>query len=198
MGLTFWLSIVALAVALLAMIPYGLECYFYARHRPRYNVEVASVRIWPSDGDKSILGFELRLSLCESSRPAVLRRVSIGFPWHLAMPVAHPQYEEAPEWIRRSQQALLIPRPGASPTESGLRLILHEGEMLLMPPKPATLAVWALAFQVESTIHILTLDVVMRSEVDRAALGFWSIFYHASGYVSRQSISAALPTQTTK
>ncbi|MBA7606818.1 hypothetical protein ES703_13968 [subsurface metagenome] len=194
----YWLPIVAIVLAVLALVPYGLECFLYVRRRPRYNVEVASVRRWPSNGDKMILGFELRLSLRESSKPAVLTRVSIGFPWHIAQPIAHPQYEEAPEWIRRSQQAMLTPRMGTTPVESGLRLILYEGEMLLTPPKPAALAVWPLAFRVEAGINMLTLDAVMRSEADRVALGFWSIFYHASEYVAHQSICVAVPTETTK
>lgn len=195
---TYWLPILAIVLAVLALIPYGLECFLYTRHRPRYSLEVASVQRWPSPGDdKLILGFELRLSLRESSKPIVLTRVSIGFPWYIAEPIAHPQYEGAPDWIQRSQQVMLTPRFGTSPVESGLRLILYQGEMLLTPPKPGTLAVWPLAFRVQAGVTELALEAVMRSEVDRAALGFWSIFYHASDYVTRQSISAVLTAKRT-
>ena len=39
-----------------------------------------------------------------------------------------------------------------------------------------TLAAWLLAFQVKCKVHVVPLDVVLRSEADGAALGFWTAF----------------------
>jgi hypothetical protein len=189
------LAICAIVLAGLALIPYALETYLYFRHKPRFDIKVTSVqKRSPSDDDKAILEFELLLSLQESSKPIVLKRVSLGFPRDKAEPVVHSQYEGAPEGMRYGVQDMMTPQLVASPTESGLRLILHEGELALIPPKLGTLAMYPLAFRVEADLDVLNLDATMRSEIDRTVLGFWSIFYHTSVYVTHKSIPVITPT----
>ena len=156
------LSVLAIILAIVALIPYVLEIWRWRRKMPKLVAKVANMNTHGVD-----VRFWLVVSLSRGY-PAYFRDLRLILPLKIE-PYPHPDttetfrqeaYIEGPE-LRRAL-VLNVPYRSLSPQYSHVYMIA-----LRTPDKQ----------------HSINLELVAEIETDEARLGFWSIFHHARRYL---------------
>ena len=162
------LSILAIVLAILAIIPYALEIWFRHRGKPKLLTTVHSVEVKQSNSTSNAdLRFWLNIKLSKGY-PAYFRNLQLILPFG-AKPYKHP-----------SSSATFQPSIWMEGREPGVGLVLDVLPFHSLTSKHNLGYLIALVTPTKNGNVVFALFAEM--EIDEARLGFWSVFYHARCY----------------
>lgn len=167
------ISILAIVIATLALIPYCLEIWLWYCKKPKLQVTILSKE---STVDESTGEFDIRFWLyvkLKRGYPAYVKDLQLIIPLE-AKPYRHPDSNES------FQQRAFLEGPG-----------MRQALVLGASPHPLSsqyTQVHLVAFRVPKEFFTTNLDIYAAMEIDEAKLGFWAIFYHTRRYFNTLTI----------
>ncbi len=176
MDLISTLTILAILLAILALIPYCLEIWFYCRKKPRFKIQIANKKI-SKRGKETI--FDFWLGIQPKNVSLILKKVFLSFP------AISFKLEKYPGFTR-DVGISLNPLEG---TGFGPTLILdNEGNSY----NSKSGIIYTVRIVLEENIDPIKTTLTIESEIDYLKLGFWFIFYRSREYRSQKKINVKL------
>lgn len=165
------LALVSFLLAIIALVPYCLEIYFYFAKKPKFNIQIACKKI-ASERKKRIFDFWLGVQSLNVS--LILKRVILTLPFDI-----HP--EQYPGYTKPLRIAMPLEK-----SNSLINLLLDSSDDRYHP-KFGTVYMIRTVFEkdISEFKTLLTIEV----EIDPFNLGFWSIFYGARKYRKQRSVN---------
>jgi hypothetical protein len=161
------LGILAIVLATLALIPYGLEIWLWHHRKPRLSARVLSQEFNVDSTTHEVdIRFWLYVGL-KQGFPAYVRDLQVIIPLE-AKPYQHPASNEV------FQQKAYLDGSGI-----GQALIIGASHR---PISSKYSECHLIAFRVPEENFISSIDLVVVMEIDETKLGFWAIFYHTRRY----------------
>jgi hypothetical protein len=161
------LGILAIVLATLALVPYGLEIWLWYYRKPRLLARVLSQEFTVDSNTNEVdVRFWLYVKL-KRGYPAYVRDLQVILPLE-AKSYQHPASNEV-----FLQKAYL--------EGSGIRQALILGASH-RPISSKYTEVHMIAFRVPEENFNSNIGLVAAMEIDEAKLGFWTIFYHTRHY----------------
>ncbi len=177
------LSILAIVLAILAIIPYALEIWFRCRGKPKLLATVHSVEVKQSNSTSNAdLRFWLNIKL-KKNHPIFFRNLQLLLPFG-AKPYQHPNSSVTFQLSRLSnifteglepRLALVLDALDNSYWDKlSIKLDLERRQVLDY--------CYLIALDTPTKNHNVDFALFAEMEIDEARLGFWSVFYHARRY----------------
>jgi len=177
MDLTVLLSILAILLAMLALVPYGLEIYFYFTKKPKFRIQIANKKLSKRGKEKV---FDFWLGIQPKNVSLLINRVVLSLPFEI-------KPEQSPGSTRNIE--IIPPLEG---TEFGPTLLLEYGEAHYHPKSGK-------AYMIRTVFHkkvdSIKATLIVESEVDVLKLGFWSIFYRTRRYRKQKVINIKIDSK---
>lgn len=165
------LATVSFLLAVIALIPYCLEVYFYFAKKPKFKIQIACKKITLVK-EKKVFDFWLGIQPINVS--LVLKRVILTLPFDI-----HP--EQYPGYTRPLRIAMPLEK-----SDSLINLLLDSSDDRYHP-KFGT--VYMIRTVSEKDISEIKSLLTIEAEIDPFNLGFWSIFCGTRKYQKQKSIN---------
>lgn len=169
------LSVIAIMLSMLALLPYILELCFRWRWKPKFKVTIDKIKVKQADTNPPIAEVNFDLSwACTGGKPFFLDGFVLILPASAEpSPSAwgHPKGSEL-------QWGMYIER-GEWPPPVAITLESNQTESWYSD----IVSVYHVGFKIPNPADVVPLILRWRVEIDAAKLGVWSIFCHARNYV---------------
>lgn len=163
-------------LAIVALIPYGLEIWFYCHKKPRFQIQIANKNV--SKRDKKVI-FDFWLGVQCKNSSLILKKVFLSFQTISFKLEKYPGYTK--------NIGLIISQ--IEGTEFGPTLVLeNQGDYY----KSKSGTVYMIRIVLEENLDLIKTTLTIESEIDYLGLGFWSIFYRTREYRHQKSINIRL------
>lgn len=167
------LSILAIIVAILAIIPYGIEIWLRFHGKPKLLVTVHSVEVQQDNNTPDAdLRFLLNIKLSKGY-PIFFHNVQLILPFG-AKPYKHPSSSvtfQPSIWMEGTMRTTLVLDIPYYPVNPKLHSVTSKHNLGYL-----------IALVTPTKDHNVDFALFAEMEIDEARLDFWSIFYHARRY----------------